>query len=138
VVLHLLIPTGKYAIALLIIPSSKTRLLQWFNFRYDLTGFLHWAELLVSQSRPRHATPPGRELADRNHSPGDAFIVYPDRENKSILSSIALRRCGKALRTTNYYNSSKRKTQATRTPWQRSDPHLYGLRSRPRYVPEDS
>jgi hypothetical protein len=86
-----LFPTGKYANRFIDFALVKTRLLQWFNFRYDLTGFLHWGGNYWSP-QPVLDTQPllGESWATGIIPPGDAFIVYPDKEHKSILSSIRL------------------------------------------------
>jgi hypothetical protein len=69
----------------------KVRLLHWMNYRYGLTGYLHWGG--------NYWTPdPISETGSWNEGgftytalqPGDAFITYPDRERKTILSSIRL------------------------------------------------
>ncbi len=86
-----LTPTGRYANRFIDYALIKTRLLQWFNFRYNLTGYLHWGGNYWSP-RPVIDTQPllGESWATGIIPPGDAFIVYPDREHKSILSSIRL------------------------------------------------
>jgi hypothetical protein len=86
-----LFPTGKYANRFIDYALLKTRLLQWFNFRYDLTGFLHWGGNYWSPN-PVLDTQPllGEGWRTEIIPPGDAFIVYPDKEHESILSSIRL------------------------------------------------
>ena len=82
-----LYPQKRYLNRFIDYPLLKTRLLHWFNFRYDFTGFLHWGgnywtkdpyqdvELIIEN---------GKELLPA----GDAFITYPWREKNSIHSSI--------------------------------------------------
>ena len=86
-----LFPTGKYANRFIDYALIKTRLLQWFNFRYNLTGFLHWGGNYWSPN-PILDTQPllGESWETGIIPPGDAFIVYPDQEHESILSSIRL------------------------------------------------
>jgi len=84
-----LFPRGKHLNRLMDFPLLKTRLLHWLNFKWGFTGFLHWGG--------NHWTPdPFKDtqpVIDENTEllpPGDAFIVYPDRSQKSVLSSIRL------------------------------------------------
>jgi hypothetical protein len=82
-------PQGRYLNRFIDYPLLKTRLLHWFNFRHDLSGYLHWggnywdsdpyqnAEVIINA---------GRDLLP----PGDAFITYPWREKNTIRSSIRL------------------------------------------------
>ncbi len=84
-----LFPTGKYANRFIDFSLVKTRLLQWFNFRYDFPGFLHWGGNYWSPE-PLNDTQPtiGSGWRSTMLPPGDAFITYPDPKHKSILSSI--------------------------------------------------
>jgi hypothetical protein len=86
-----LVPTGHYANRFIDYALIKTRLLPWFNLRFNLTGYLHWGGDYWSPS-PITDTQPllGESWATGILPPGDGFIVYPDREQKSILSSIRL------------------------------------------------
>lgn len=80
-------PQKRYLNRFIDYPLLKTRLLHWFNYRYDFTGYLHWGgnywtkdpysdvELVIEN---------GKELLPA----GDAFITYPWREKNSIHSSI--------------------------------------------------
>ena len=80
-------PQKRYLNRFIDYPLLKTRLLHWFNYRYDFTGYLHWGgnywtkdpyadvELIIEN---------GTELLPA----GDAFITYPWREKNSIHSSI--------------------------------------------------
>lgn len=86
-----LVPTGRYANRFIDYALIKTRLLPWFDFRYSLTGYLHWGGNYWSPA-PLINTQPliGESWAAGILPPGDGFIVYPDREHQSILSSIRL------------------------------------------------
>ncbi len=86
-----LFPTGKYANRFIDLSLVKTRLLQWFNFRYDLPGFLHWGGNYWSPD-PMNDTQPaiGSGWASSLLPSGDAFITYPDPQHKSVRSSIRL------------------------------------------------
>lgn len=86
-----LVPAGRYANRFIDYALIKTRLLPWFNFRYNLTGYLHWGGNYWSPA-PLLDTQPviGESWAAGILPPGDGFIVYPDKERKSILSSIRL------------------------------------------------
>jgi hypothetical protein len=82
-----LFPNQRYLNRLIDYPLLKVRLLHWLNFRYDFAGYLHWGWNYWTPE-PMNATQP---IINDNHDllpPGDAFIVYPDRERKSVFSSI--------------------------------------------------
>jgi hypothetical protein len=84
-----LFPQGRYLNRFIDYPLLKTRLLHWFNFRYDLTGFLHWGGNYWAPdpfSNVEPAIEDGKEVLPA----GDAFITYPWREKNSIHSSIRL------------------------------------------------
>ena len=86
-----LFPSGEYANRFIDYALIKTRLLQWFNFRYDLPGFLHWGGNYWSPQPVLDTQPLLGEGWETSIIPaGDAFIVYPDKEHKSVLSSIRL------------------------------------------------
>jgi len=68
-------------------PLLKTRLLHWFNFRYDLTGYLHWGGNHWDGD-PFTNTEPALDSGAQVLPSGDAFITYPWREKNSIHSSI--------------------------------------------------
>ncbi len=86
-----LVPTGQYPNRFLDYSLVKVRLLHWINFRYGLTGFLHWGGNYWS-AEPLHETQPvvlgGSSWLTLMLPPGDAFISYPDPQKKTILSSI--------------------------------------------------
>jgi hypothetical protein len=86
-----LVPTDHYANRFIDYALIKTRLLPWFDFRFNLTGYLHWGGNYWSPS-PIIDTQPllGESWASGILPPGDAFIVYPVREHQSILSSVRL------------------------------------------------
>jgi hypothetical protein len=84
-----LYPQGRYLNRFIDYPLLKTRLLHWFNFRYDFTGFLHWGGNYWASDPFGNAEPAiedGKEVLPA----GDAFITYPWREKNSIHSSIRL------------------------------------------------
>jgi hypothetical protein len=82
-----LFPNQRYLNRLIDYPLLKVRLLHWLNFRYGFTGYLHWGWNYWTPE-PTNATQP--IINDNNDllPPGDAFLVYPDRERKSVFSSI--------------------------------------------------
>jgi hypothetical protein len=84
-----LFPSGRYANRFIDFSLLKARLLQWINFRYGLTGFLHWGGNYWSPD-PIHETEPsiGGGAYSSMLPPGDAFVTYPDPEKKGLLSSI--------------------------------------------------
>ncbi len=72
-------PQGEYANRFIELPLIKTRLLHWINFRYGITGYLHWGynhwtndDPFMHTTRP-HGGPPYLPA-------GDAWIVYPGKE----------------------------------------------------------
>jgi len=84
-----LYPQGRYLNRLLDFPLLKVRLLHWFNFRHNLTGYLHWGWNYWTPE-PIKDTQPVINANTQLLPPGDAFIVYPDRANLSVFSSIRL------------------------------------------------
>ena len=71
-------PQGEYANRFLEQPLIKTRLLHWINYRYGITGYLHWGyNQWTSDSPFTHTTRP------HNGPPylpaGDPWIVYPGK-----------------------------------------------------------
>jgi glycosyl hydrolase family 123 len=82
-------PQGRYLNRFTDLPLVKTQLLHWFNFRYDLTGFLHWGGNAWGP-RPFMNV---QTVINRNRTllpAGDNAIVYPNAEKLSVLSSIRL------------------------------------------------
>jgi hypothetical protein len=72
-------PQGEYANRFLEQPLLKTRLLHWINFRYGITGYLHWGYNHWTQESPFEKTT--RPHGGPPYLPaGDAWIVYPGRE----------------------------------------------------------
>ncbi len=82
-------PQGRYLNRFIDLPLVKTELLHWFNFRYDLTGFLHWGG---SSWGPKPFQNVQTVINDnRTLLPaGDNAIVYPNADKLSVLSSIRL------------------------------------------------
>jgi hypothetical protein len=72
-------PQGEYANRFIEQPLIKTRLLHWINYRYGVTGYLHWGyNHWTSDSPFTHTT---RPHGGPPYLPaGDAWIVYPGRE----------------------------------------------------------
>ncbi len=67
-------PRASYANRYVTLPLLKTRVLQWINFRYGATGFLHWGFNYWGQN----GDPLTDVSAPVNDWPGgDAYIVYP-------------------------------------------------------------
>jgi len=69
-------PQGEYANRFIEQPLIKTRLLHWINFRYGVTGYLHWGYNHWTQDSPfTHTT---RAHGGPAYLPaGDPWIVYP-------------------------------------------------------------
>jgi hypothetical protein len=82
-------PQGRYLNRFIDYSLLKVRLLHWFNFRHDLTGFLHWG----GNAWGPHPFDNVQTVINSNRTllpAGDNAIFYPDSENNSILSSIRL------------------------------------------------
>jgi hypothetical protein len=82
-------PQGRYMNRLMDYPLLKARLLEWLDFRYGFTGFLHWGW--------NHWTPDpildSQPVINNNATllpSGDSNIVYPDPARMSVYSSIRL------------------------------------------------
>jgi len=82
-----LYPQKKYLNRLMDFPLVKVRLLPWLDFRYGFTGFLHWGGNYWTPN-PMLDTQPVIDNNTELLPPGDAFIVYPDREHRTFRSSI--------------------------------------------------
>ena len=63
-------PTGRYPNRFLDHSLLKTRILHWINWRYHLTGYLHWGLNYWTED-------PFKQAQLGTYPPGDAFIVYP-------------------------------------------------------------
>ena len=72
-------PQGEYANRFIEQPLIKTRLLHWINYRYGITGYLHWgynhwtADSPFTHTTRPHGGPPYLPA-------GDAWIVYPGKD----------------------------------------------------------
>ncbi|MBV9501870.1 MAG: DUF4091 domain-containing protein [Acidobacteriaceae bacterium] len=87
-----LLPRGRYLNRFIDFPLLKTRLLAWLDYRYSLSGFLHWGGDSWG-SNPFEITELGLQVGAPTTGalpPGDAFITYPWREKNSLHSSIRL------------------------------------------------
>ena len=72
-------PQGEYANRFIELPLIKTRLLHWINYRYGITGYLHWGYNHWGEANPyEHLTGP---FSSHGYLPaGDAWIVYPGKD----------------------------------------------------------
>jgi len=72
-------PQGEYANRFIEQPLLKTRILHWINYRYGVTGYLHWGYNHWGKDSPyTHTT---KQHVGSTYLPaGDAWIVYPGRE----------------------------------------------------------
>ncbi len=81
-------PRGKYLNRFIDFPTLKVRLLPWVNYRYGLTGYLHWGGNFWAD-RPFENVQPdwggGFVLPA-----GDDAIVYPDPEHDGVFVSVRL------------------------------------------------
>lgn len=72
-------PMGEYANRFIEHPLIKTRLLHWINYRYGITGYLHWGYNHWGERNPyENLTGP---FDSHGYLPaGDAWIVYPGKD----------------------------------------------------------
>jgi hypothetical protein len=86
-----LYPRGRHLNRLIDYPLIKTRLLHWFNFRHDFTGYLHWGGNHWGAD-PYGDTEISLVSGDETEvlPSGDAFITYPWREKNTIRPSVRL------------------------------------------------
>jgi len=63
-------PMGLYPNRFLDFSLLKTRILHWYNWRYDLSGYLHWGLNFWTDD-------PYTQVTSSGLPPGDCFIVYP-------------------------------------------------------------
>jgi hypothetical protein len=76
-------PQGEYANRFLEQPLIKTRLLHWINFRYNITGYLHWGYNFWRPHPWDNGADPKAPLPA-----GDMNIVYPAKDSYGIIGSI--------------------------------------------------
>jgi Domain of unknown function (DUF4091) len=78
-------PRGKYLNRFIDYPTLKVRLLPWVNYRYGLTGYLHWGGNFWTD-RPFENVQP--DWGGGFFLPaGDDAIVYPDPEHDGVFVS---------------------------------------------------
>ncbi len=81
-------PRGKYLNRFTDYPTLKVRLLPWVNYRYGLTGYLHWGGNYWTD-RPFENVQP--DWGGGFFLPaGDNAIVYPDAEHDGVFVSLRL------------------------------------------------
>jgi hypothetical protein len=81
-------PRGKYLNRFIDYPTLKVRLLPWVNYRYGLTGYLHWGGNFWTD-RPFENVQP--DWGGGFFLPaGDDAIVYPDPEHDGVFVSLRL------------------------------------------------
>lgn len=84
-----LAPQRNFANRFLELPSIKTRLIHWLNFRYGATGYLHWGFNFWKENSDPYGETTTMNLESGNTLPGgDSWIVYP--KNGKLYSSIRL------------------------------------------------
>jgi hypothetical protein len=83
-----LFPRGRYLNRFIDYPLLKTRLLPWLDFRYGLTGYLHWGGNWWTDDPINDLQP--NWGGDTFLPAGDDAIVYPDRMNDGVFVSTRL------------------------------------------------
>jgi hypothetical protein len=82
-------PEGEYANRTIQLPLIKTRLLPWINYRYGVTGFLHWGyNFWKKDPDPQKVIEAAYGTGRPDAVAGDAWIVYPRRNGLGVISSI--------------------------------------------------
>jgi hypothetical protein len=66
-------PTGYYPNRFIDYPLIKTRILHWLNWRYGLSGYLHWGLCAWSDD-------PYKTASSGRLPPGDGWIIYPGKD----------------------------------------------------------
>ncbi|HEX8984905.1 MAG TPA: DUF4091 domain-containing protein, partial [Bryobacteraceae bacterium] len=84
-----LTPVGAYPNRFIDFSLAKVRILHWMNYRFGFRGFLHWGGNYWGPE-PLLDTQPVINEGREHLPPGDAYIVYPDRERLTFYSSIRL------------------------------------------------
>jgi len=81
-------PRGKYVNRFIDFPSLKVRLLPWVNYRYGLTGYLHWGGNFWTDQPFENVQP---DWGGGFFLPaGDNAIVYPDPKHEGVFISVRL------------------------------------------------
>lgn len=65
-------PQGEYANRFWELPLLKTRILHWINFKYGITGYLHWGYNFWNNNPFKNVGFENTKMPD-----GDEWIVYP-------------------------------------------------------------
>jgi hypothetical protein len=82
-------PQGDYANRFTVLPLMKVRLLPWINFRYGISGYLHWGYNFWNRDKDydeqiKLIYGTGR----KDVVPGDGWVVYPKRDGLGVIDSI--------------------------------------------------
>ena len=81
-------PQGEYANRFIELPLIKTRLLHWINYRYGITGYLHWGFNQWDSDNPLEETSFKSGDGASIIPGGDSWIIYP--KNGKLYGSIRL------------------------------------------------
>jgi hypothetical protein len=65
-------PQGEFANRFIELPLWKTRILHWINFKYGITGYLHWGYNSWNSNPFKNIGYEGSKMPD-----GDPWVVYP-------------------------------------------------------------
>lgn len=80
-------PTTVYTNSFLAMPSYRTRILGFLLYKFNIKGFLHWGFNFYNACRSLYTIDPYQTTSgDKSYPSGDAFIVYPGKEE--VYSSI--------------------------------------------------
>jgi hypothetical protein len=131
-----LFPRGRYMNRLMDLPLLKARLLHWLNYRYSLTGFLHWGWNFWTPE-PMKDTQPVINMNLTLLPSGDAFIVYPDRARLSVFPSIRLEAMRAGVEDYEMLVALARRDRAAADALARGRGLVHRLRPRPGRLPPD-
>ena len=74
------VPQSIYSNSFMAMPSSRTRILGFLLYKYDIKGFLHWGFNFYNGRRSQyHIDPYVTTSAFGTYPSGDPFIVYPSK-----------------------------------------------------------
>lgn len=74
-------PQHTFTNSFMAMPSSRTRIIGFQMYRYDIKGFLHWGLNFYSSAGSGYALNPYTSTSCEGYFPsGDPFILYPGRD----------------------------------------------------------
>lgn len=142
-------PKGEYANRFIEQPLIKTRLLHWVNYKYNITGYLHWGFNHWGSSDGHNSSEnpyedvSGMIVSSGNVLPGgDSWIVYPGY--KTIYPSIRLEAMRDGINdyellrmfSEKFPDEAKEIVNSIVYGFEHYDTHISDFRSKRRYILE--